>query len=209
MNKKRKTALGCVLAICLIACSALLALTGCAKTKWNVSADSASDIEAKLVKNDEGYNLIIKGSGNMKDFGSKNDVPWYDYADSINEIYISEGIKNVGARAFADINNVEYVILPSSIASAGAEFAEDELKIFAYSNDINYGGEEPENLYIYREENIKTNDKYWQSDKSSGDIISANDDLSEDEGKFWRFNKEGVAYEYVKLKVLLDRKSVV
>ena len=202
MNKKRKIALGCVPAICLIACSALLALTGCANTKWNVSADSASDIEAKLVKNDQGYKLIIKGSGNMKDFGSKNDVPWYDYADSINEIYISEGIKNVGARAFTDINNVEYVILPSSIASAGAEFAEDELKIFAYSNDINYGGEEPENLYIYREENIKTNDKYWQSDKSSGDIISANDDLFEDEGNFWRFNKEGVAYEYVKLKVL-------
>ena len=110
MNKKRKIALGCVPAICLIACSALLALTGCAKTKWNVSADSASDIEAKLVKNDQGYKLIIKGSGNMKDFGSKNDVPWYDYADSINEIYISEGIKNVGARAFTDINNVEYVI---------------------------------------------------------------------------------------------------
>ena len=138
----------------------------------------------------------------MTDYASAADSPWFTKAEEITEINVSYGESSIGAYAFAGIENAKPVVLPVSVTSAGSEFAPAALKVFTFSEDIDFGDQAPENIYVYREEKITTNDRFWQSDKSKGDIISDSDDLFVDEGKFWRYNADEEAVEYVKTKVL-------
>lgn len=203
MTKKRRTVIGCALGICALACSVMIGFASCdIFNKWDISKDSSSSVKAELKKLSAGYRLIVSGSGNMADYSSETNAPWYAKADQIREISISGGIRYIGSYAFAGIENVEYIMLPASVTSAGAAFAEDTVKVFAYFEDIDYGEDTPDNVYVYRDEEIQTNDKYWQSDKTSGNIITDNDDLFVDEGKFWHFNADDEATVYTKLKVL-------
>lgn len=203
MLKKRKMAVCGALGLCVLSCTALICITGCGESdKWDVSADSSKSVEAQLIKTDDGYKLNVSGNGSMKDFGSVAETPWIKKADEITEVNISYGLKHVGAYAFAGIEKTSFIILPSSVTSAGEDCTNKATDLFVYSNDINFGETTPENVYTFREEKINTNDKFWQSDKSKGDIISDSDNLFEDEGKFWHFTDDDTAVRYVKTKVL-------
>lgn len=202
ITKKRKIAIGCALGICALSGSLIIGLTGCGGTsKWDVSKNASSNVKAELIKIGDDYRLNISGSGDMTDYKAASDAPWYHKAEKIKEVNISNGIKYIGSYAFAGIENVEYIMLPSGVTSVGTNFAGDTVKIFAVTENVDYGTETSYNVYVYKDE-IQTNDKFWQSDKSSGNIISDQDDLFVDEGKFWHYNKDDEATVYVKTKVL-------
>ena len=203
MRKKVKFALGCILGSAAAVCAAV-GLSGCGESDtWNVSADSSSSVRGQLIETEGGTELRISGNGKMKDFEAGG-APWNGRSDEITSISIANGVDYIGAHAFEGIDGADYVILPSTVAATGENFAEDGLKIFVTQTDIDFAGGAPEELYTYREDDIVTNDRYWQSDKSSGNIIEDGEDLSSaDDGKYWRYvsadSDEAMVYEKIKV----------
>lgn len=72
----------------------------------------------------EGGVLTVTGKGEMRDFGSRNDVPWSSCAEYIRKIKISEGITNIGANAFAACPYVTYESVKDGLP-AGIEIGEN------------------------------------------------------------------------------------
>jgi len=64
--------------------------------------------------------LKLDGTGNMYNYSSNKSAPWFDYADSIVSVEISEGITVIGAQAFRGLKNVESIELPRSLTTIGA-----------------------------------------------------------------------------------------
>ena len=77
----------------------------------------------------EDNTLYIYGTGNTDNYKTQTFVPWHDYADSITEIVIDEGITKVGNYAFYCLENVK------SIKSKNIDLAFGKYSI----NDSNTG----------------------------------------------------------------------
>ena len=204
MSKKTgRLVVCCILGAAAVSC-AVAGLAACGDGgEWDISADPSSSVTAQTVKTDDGLELRISGSGRMCDFAAGG-APWHKSAADITKITVANGIEYIGENTFEGIEGADYVILPSSVTAAGENFAENGLKIFVFNDDISFAAE-PAELYTYREEAIQTNDRYWQSDKSSGDIIADGEDLSSaDDGRYWRYvsAESDDATVYEKLKVL-------
>ena len=63
--------------------------------------------------------LIIEGIGAMFDYPSLQNVPWYDYAESIQSVVVQEGVNSIGSRAFACCENLASVSIPEGVVSIG------------------------------------------------------------------------------------------
>ena len=104
---KRKALLALSLALLLIA---LLTISVSAKEiieEWNVSKTTSDNVTATLY---DDYSLVISGSGNMKNWSSSSNAPWYSsYRTEIKTITIGEDITSLGAYAFYYCKNLETV----------------------------------------------------------------------------------------------------
>lgn len=81
------------------------------------------------------------GTGDIKDFSyydQSNDIPWYDYRDTIEQVYISEGITRIGDRVFEKFNSINEIKLPNSVTSIGEYqfWACDNLTDIYFSNSV-------------------------------------------------------------------------
>lgn len=65
----------------------------------------------------ESGKLTISGTGAMKDYSSKNSVPWYAARTSITAVVIEEGVTSIGRNAFCDCKALASVTIPSSVTS--------------------------------------------------------------------------------------------
>lgn len=63
--------------------------------------------------------MTITGTGDMTDYSSEYDVPWYSYRTLVNTVIISDGITSVGAHAFFHFDNLSSISLPDSITTIG------------------------------------------------------------------------------------------
>lgn len=64
--------------------------------------------------------LKIYGTGSMNDFeGSTSLQSWYNDKSKIQTVFISEGVTSVGAKAFAQCENLKSIIIPDTIKSIG------------------------------------------------------------------------------------------
>lgn len=71
--------------------------------------------------------LAITGTGEMTDYSSYKDTPWYDLRDKIGWVIIDEGATTVGEEAFAHCGELSKIVLPNSLTSIGREaFSECE-----------------------------------------------------------------------------------
>ena len=73
---------------------------------------------------DSNWTLTISGSGAMPDWGGYIDgvlyqPPWYTSQSKIKEIVISDGVTNIGDKAFQQCYAVESVTIPDSVISIG------------------------------------------------------------------------------------------
>lgn len=66
---------------------------------------------------DEGL-LTISGSGDMADYTGE-DMPWYDFCDSITSVVIENGVTSIGDYAFADCYFLTGVTIPGSLTDIG------------------------------------------------------------------------------------------
>lgn len=66
------------------------------------------------------YSLVISGSGEMYNYDSSVDTPWYD--KDVTNIIIENGVTTIGDKAFYYNNTLSLIVIPSSVVSIG-EFA--------------------------------------------------------------------------------------
>lgn len=64
--------------------------------------------------------LAITGTGEMTDYSSVKETPWYDLKDKVGWVIIDEGATTVGENAFTDYNELSKIVLPSTLASLGS-----------------------------------------------------------------------------------------
>lgn len=87
---------------------------------------------------DEGYALIISGSGAMQDYDSSNRAPWYSYAEENNilraKLTLGEGVTHIGDHAFeASYKTVTTTQIYSLQFEGGLEIPETVESIGAYA----------------------------------------------------------------------------
>ena len=92
-------------------------------TAWDVSNTAGTDnVWAYLVKDPEKdgmYKLVIRGTGEMKNFADYDDVPWVNHRNLISELVIEEGITAVGNKAFHKLNQITTIKFPSTLTFIG------------------------------------------------------------------------------------------
>ena len=99
----------------------------------------------------EGNTLDIHGSGDIDNYKTQGSVPWYDYADSITEIIIDEGITKIGSYAFYCLSNLKRIKTKNNNLTFGkyainntntdiTVFAENggNIETYCAENGINY-----------------------------------------------------------------------
>ena len=64
--------------------------------------------------------LVLAGSGKTNDYHSKSTAPWYENRESITEIYISEGITDLGNQLFVGCKNLKNVHLAEGVETIGS-----------------------------------------------------------------------------------------
>lgn len=81
--------------------------------------------------------LTISGEGEMEDYWQAGTAPWYDHAESIKEVAISEGVTHVGDDAFFRLG-ITSVSLSDSVVSIGdsAFYGLKELKTLTLPENL-------------------------------------------------------------------------
>ena len=67
----------------------------------------------------EGTTLYVSGVGDMQNFRSAENYPWYQYSAIIQTIIVEPGITGISQNAFGGCANVETVILPEGLTVIG------------------------------------------------------------------------------------------
>ena len=68
---------------------------------------------------DENGVLWIKGTGDMYDFATTSEIPWYQHRQKVKKIMISDGITSIGDKAFYGCINTLGAVVPESVADVG------------------------------------------------------------------------------------------
>lgn len=63
--------------------------------------------------------LTISGTGPMKDYDNKDELPWYEYSKQINQVRIKRGVTTISPMAFYGMNLLESVSLPIGLTHIG------------------------------------------------------------------------------------------
>lgn len=63
--------------------------------------------------------LSLNGTGEMKDYYSTIDVPWYMLAKRVNSVDISDGITKISSEAFANCRSLKAIHIPKDVKSFG------------------------------------------------------------------------------------------
>lgn len=82
----------------------------------NVAASGQINDDIAWVLDGDTGTLTVAGSGKIPSYRFSH-APWYDYRESVRKIVVSEGITEVGERAFYWCTNCTEVILPDSLVA--------------------------------------------------------------------------------------------
>ncbi len=63
--------------------------------------------------------LVISGTGAMKDYYSSSNVPWYSYRDNIVKVTITDGVTSVSGYAFSECSSLTSVTISDGVTSIG------------------------------------------------------------------------------------------
>lgn len=122
VKKALRTALSVGLALLLLLSTLLLSGCGGSSSAKAPEADVGScgtGVEYEF--NGTLSRLTIKGSGDMTDYTSPDQVPWAEYASSIEKVVISESITSIGDYAFYYCTALEKVTMEAkALASIGS-----------------------------------------------------------------------------------------
>ena len=108
-------------------------LSACTKDEglpyWNLS----STVAARFSDNGNyGFILTVEGSGEVRDYPSVKDAPWYAKSGRVTEIIIGGGITYIGDNAFAQ-TAVKTVTLPASVTAIGRNVFPENCIVYSNS----------------------------------------------------------------------------
>lgn len=103
-----------LLTFVLVLCISLM-FAGAANAE-SISGTCGSAINWVL---DESGALTISGNGNMTDYSTAKNVPWYSYKNNITSVVIEEGITSVGNNAFRSCEELLNISLPETLTDIG------------------------------------------------------------------------------------------
>lgn len=63
--------------------------------------------------------LTISGTGAMKNFASKTDIPWYAHRNDITTVVIEEGVTSISDHAFYGMPHLKTIDIPETVTSIG------------------------------------------------------------------------------------------
>lgn len=63
--------------------------------------------------------LTIRGEGDMSNYNSYSDAPWYENKGNIAKVVLEEGVTSIGNFAFYDYSNLTSIEIPSSVKKIG------------------------------------------------------------------------------------------
>ena len=64
--------------------------------------------------------LTISGSGDMYDYSSAGEAPWYSYASSITSVTLSSEMTSIGDYAFYGLTSITSIEIPDAVTSIGS-----------------------------------------------------------------------------------------
>lgn len=68
---------------------------------------------------DDDWTLTIGGTGDMYDYASELEVPWYNQREQIQKVVMNEGITSIGDYAFYGCANVNGLNIPTTVITMG------------------------------------------------------------------------------------------
>jgi len=63
--------------------------------------------------------LTISGSGDIPDYGSYEEAPWYSYQNSITDVVIESGVTSIGDHAFDNYFDLKSITIPNTVTRIG------------------------------------------------------------------------------------------
>ena len=86
--------------------------------------------------------LVIIGEGNMNDYSYYNtdNIPWYQYRETIKKIELSPRLTSIGGAVFKDFSRLETISIPPSVTTIGGYAFENacNLSEIILSEGLNY-----------------------------------------------------------------------
>lgn len=73
--------------------------------------------------------LRISGSGTMKNYTYKSEMPWFKYIDQINSVKVEEGVTSIGEYAFYGMPNMTEIQLPKGLKTIGGYAFKNSTKL--------------------------------------------------------------------------------
>lgn len=73
--------------------------------------------------------LHISGSGTMKNYTYKSEMPWFKYIDQINSVKVEEGVTSIGDYAFYGMPNMTEIQLPKGLKTIGGYAFKNSTKL--------------------------------------------------------------------------------
>lgn len=67
----------------------------------------------------ESGTLVFNGSGAMKNYIYKSEMPWYQYMDQIKSVVLNDGITRIGSYAFYGMTSMESITIAETVTSIG------------------------------------------------------------------------------------------
>ena len=83
-----------------------------------VDYNCGEELSAKFSLNSS--TLTVFGSGEMDDYTSAEDLPWYEIKDSIKTVVFDGELTNIGNFAFSGLTALENIEIPETVTSIGA-----------------------------------------------------------------------------------------
>jgi hypothetical protein len=108
-----------------------------AQQKWDCG-ETPGTVTCAL---DDNGVFTVSGVGNMT-FYSTNNIPWYEFRNSINSVVINIGVTSIGNHAFYECTGATSVTIPNSVTEIGwAAFSRcSSLTSVAIPNSVTYIG---------------------------------------------------------------------
>lgn len=115
--KQNKRIVGTLLALALLL-GALFVASPLISAEPAATVGSGWSGYVQWVLTDDGV-MRVYGDGAMKNYTTKNGMPWYPYADQIEAVIVEDGVTSIGSYAFYGMPALKTVEMADSVTSVG------------------------------------------------------------------------------------------